>query len=196
MTEISSLQTAIKMAAQSWTQLDEPGDPNTVDVYQHAGKVVELLGLQLPIELPKKEIGVLLVESVEKNFIKSSLIRYLSSQELTKRGATLVEDIQNQRLLSFGIQECYAVALYTWHGCLNMAKLTRETHVSIDGEKAYTDEMRLQGYMLLKVCWRKEKQDRGNPWVQYGVYLAGSLSEKRGDKVISTWIPKDSPYWN
>ena len=58
LTEKNSLQTAIKMATQSWTQLHESGDPNTVDVYWHAGKVVELLGLRLPTELPLKETGV------------------------------------------------------------------------------------------------------------------------------------------
>ena len=195
LTEKSSLQTAIKMATQSWTQLHESGDPNTVDVYWHIGKVVELLGLRLPTELPLKETGAVLVECVENNFIKGSLIRQCSPQSLAERGLTLVEVIQNQRLLSIGVQETYVVALYTWHGCINMAKLLRKTYIIPDGEELYIIEMRLQGYNQLQVYLRNEDA-RGNPWVRYGISLAKLLEKKRGNSVVENWVPRDSPYWD
>jgi hypothetical protein len=136
------------------------------------------------------------VESVEENFIKGSLIRCLSSEELARSGELLVKDIQNQKLLSFENQINYVVSLYTWHGCLCMAKLTRETYVTNNGEKPYIDEMRFNGYTQLQNLWKKEEQDGGNPWIRYGVSMAKTLSEKRGDKIINNWIPKDSPYWH
>lgn len=194
MTEKSSLQAAIERAAQSWPQL-YTGDPNTVDVYWHAGKVVNLLGLQLPTELPQKEIGIALVECVENNFISRSLIRQCSPQNLAERGLELVEVIRDQRLLSMGAQESYVVALYTWHGCINMAKLLRRTYVTPDGEAPYTPEMRLHGYNQLQRDWRNEDA-RDNPWVRYGVSLARLLERKRGNPVVENWLPSDSPYWD
>lgn len=193
MTEKSSLQAAIKTVAQFWPQLNESGDPNTVDVYWHAGEVVNLLELQLPTELPQKEIGVLLVECVENNFISGSLIRQCSPQSLAERGIRLVEVIPDQRLLSIEAQESYAVALYTWHGCINMAKLLRRTYVTLDGEAPYTIEMRLEGYNQLQDCWRNENA-RDNHWVRYGVSLARLLEKKRGNPIVENWVPKDSPY--
>ena len=195
MTEISSLKTAIKMAAQSWTQLDEPGDPNTVDVYCHAGKIVKLLRIQLPTELPQKDIGGTLVECVENNFIGGSLIRQCSPQSLVEKGLILIEVIQNPRLLSFGIKESYAVALYTWHGCINMAKLLRRAYFTPDGEELYTVEMRLRGYNQLQECCHNEEV-KCNPWVRYGISLAKLLEKKRGNPVVENWVPKDSHYWD
>lgn len=195
MTEISSLQTAIKIVARSWTQLDESGDPNTVDAYWHAGKIVKLLRIQLPTELPHKDIGVALVECVENSFIAGSLIRQCSPQSLVEKGLILVEVIQNQRLLSFGIKESYAVALYTWHGCINMAKLLRRAYFTPGGEELYTVEMRLRGYNQLQECCYNEEV-RGNPWVRYGISLAKLLEKKRGNPVVENWVPKDSHYWD
>lgn len=191
----SALQAVITMAAQSWPQLYVPGDPNTFDVYWHAGKVVELLGLQVPIERPKKEIGVVLVECVENFFIRGSLIRECSAQSLAKRGLELVESIQNQKLLSVGAQESYAVALYTWHGCICMAKLLRRTYRNRGGEAPYTHDLRLRGYNQLQRDWRSE-DTRGNPWVRYGVSLARLLEKKRGNPLVENWVPSDSPYWD
>jgi hypothetical protein len=194
MTEKSSFQAAIERAAQSWPQL-YTGDPNTVDVYWHAGEVVRFLGLQVPTELPQKEIGIALVECVENNFISCSLIRQCSPQSLAERGLELVEVIRNQRLLPMGAQESYIVALYTWHGCINMAKLLRRTYVIPDGEAPYTPEMRLYGYNQLQRAWRNEDA-RDNPWVRYGVSLARLLEKKRGNPLIENWVPSDSPYWD
>lgn len=195
MTEENSLQAAIEMAAQFWPQLYSSGDPNTGDVYWHAGKVAKLLELQVPTEPPQKEIGVALVECVETNFISGSLIRQCSPQSLAERGLKLVKVIRNQRLLSIGAQESYAVALYTWHGCINMAKLLRRTYVIPDGEAPYTPEMRLYGYNQLQRAWRNEDA-RDNPWVRYGVSLARLLEKKRGNPLIENWVPSDSPYWD
>jgi len=195
MNEMSSLLEAIKEAAGSWPQLAGLGDPNTIDVYWHASEVVGLLKLRLPTKLPEKEIGVAVVECVENDFIKSSLIRDCSSQELAEKGRKLVECIQNQKLLPLRRSESYVVALYTWHGCINMAKLTRRTHVIPHGEAPYTIEMRLEGYHSLQECCFAE-QAKGNPWVRYGVSIARLLGKKRGNAVEDNWIPEDSPYWD
>lgn len=194
MTERSSLRAAIEMAAKSWPQL-YVGDSNTVDVYWHAGEVVKLLGLQIPTGLPQKEIGVALVECVENNFISGSLIRQYSAQNLAERGLELAKVIRNQRLLSIGVQESYTVALYTWHGCINMAKVLRRTYVIPEGEAPYTPELRWYGYNQLQRTWRNEDA-RGNPWIRYGVSLARLLEKKRGNPLVENWVPGDSPYWD
>jgi hypothetical protein len=195
MTERSSLQLAIKMAADTWPQLYDSGDPNTIDVYWHTREVVRLLGLQVPIEPPQKEIGLALVECVENNFISGSLIRQCSPQSLAERGLKLVEVIRNQILLFIGTHDSYAVALYTWHGCINMAKLLRRTYVIPNGEAPYTPEMRWRGYNQLQRTWHIE-DTRGNPWIRYGVSLARLLEKKRGNPLVENWVPRDSPYWD
>jgi len=192
---MSSLLEAIKEAAESWPLLAGPGDPNTIDVYWHASEIVNLLKLRLPTKLPGKQIGVAVVECVENNFIKSSLIRYCSSQELAEKGRKLVECIQNRKLLSLKDSECYVVALYVWHGCINMAKVTRRTYIVPHGEAPYTIEMRLEGYRSLRECWFAE-QAKGNPWVRYGVSIARLLEKKRGNPVEDNWVPQESPYWD
>jgi hypothetical protein len=84
--------------------------------------------------------------------------------------------IQLQKLLSIGIQESYVVSLYTWHGCINMSKLLRETYVTRNGEAPYTIEMRLKGYNQLQRWWSNEDNE-GNPWIRYGVSLARLLEK-------------------
>jgi len=192
MTEASSLQEAITLAAQSWPSLPGSGDPNTADVYWHAHKVAALIRSKLPVKLPMKEIGVALVECVENNFIKGYLIRHCLPQELAERGEKLIECIQRGNLLNVGLREAYVVALYTWHGCINMAKLLRKTTSS--GE-LYTHKMRWQGYNWLKQCWHNE-DNRGNPWLRYGVSLARLLEKKRENPIVEDWVPKESPYWD
>jgi len=90
MPEIDLLSNAIQNATQSWPQLLGSGDPNTIDVYWHAGEVSRLLNLRLPLKLPRKEIGVAIVDCVESEFISGSLIRYCLSQELVRRGRKLI----------------------------------------------------------------------------------------------------------
>lgn len=194
MPEINLLN-AIENATGLWPQLFGPGDPNTIDVYWHAREVARLLNLRLPLELPEKDIGVAVVECVESEFISGSLIRCCSSQELARRGRKLIECIHEQGLLPFEYPETYVVALYTWHGCINMAKLLRITYVVPSGEAYYTDEIRWEGYCWLRKCW-SEEQARGNPWVKYGVSLARLLEKKRGNPVVEYWIPGGSPYWD
>lgn len=190
----AALRAAIESAAQSWPRMCGPSDPNTIDVYWHAGEVVKLLALKLPIETPQKKIGVALVECVEKRFISGSLIRQCSPHGLAERAVELIKAIRDRRLLSIEVQESYAVALYTWHGCINMAKLLRRTYVVPGGEAPYTLEMRLQGHNWLQECWRREEA-KGNPWVRYGVSLARLLEKERGNPIVENWVPRDSSYW-
>lgn len=195
--ELDFLQEVIRRIAQYWPKIPfKPGeDPNLIDVYWHGGKLAELLKLQIPTELPEKEIGVRVVEFVDEIFIKGSLIRLCSLQELAERGRKLVEAIQEHKPLPFRCLESYVTALYTWHGCISMAKLLRKTYVTPAGEAPYTSEMRRQGYNYLQKCWVAEEV-KGNPWVRYGVSLAKLLEKKRGNPVVENWIPPDSPYWD
>ena len=186
-------QETIKLTVKLWRQVKKGEDPNTIDVYDCAGRGLKALNLQIPTELPEKEIGVEVVELVNEKFVKGSLIRKCTPQELAERGYQLVNHIQAQKLLSFGPSESYVVALYIWHGCICMAKNLRKNYVVGGGREApYTIEQRQQGYNSIQKCWQEE-ENRGNPWVRYGVSLA-RLFEK-GEKV-DDWIPKDSPYWD
>jgi len=199
MTQKNSLQQAIEVAARSWPQLQGLGDSNTVDVYWQASRVVEICKIQLPTELPRKGMGVSLIDSTEKHFIAKSLVRDCSGQSLAERGLKLVDVIRDHGLLSIGAQESYVVALYSWHGCINMAKLLRKTYVVPGGEASYTREMRVQGYNWLRECWCKEEA-KANPWVRYGVSLARLWEKNRKmhefeKLIVEDWVPADSPYW-
>lgn len=88
MTDISSLEEAIEKNASSWRQVGQ-GDPNTIDVYNHAKKVSISLHLHLPTQpLPGKEIGVKIVELVNEKFIEKCLIRGRTPQKLVELGGT------------------------------------------------------------------------------------------------------------
>ena len=191
MTNISSFEEAIKQAT-SWRSV-EYGDPNTIDVYDHAKKVSRDLHLQLPAQFPRKEISVKIVELVNEKFIKGRLIRERTSKELVELGKQVADSLQEQNLLPFGRAESYVVALYIWHGCICMAKTLRKTYVvGRDREASYTIKQRQQGYEYIRQCWQEEEAI-GNPWVKYGVSLA-KIFEK-GEKV-DDWVPEDSPYWD
>lgn len=192
MTDISSLEETIEQATSSWRRVEQ-GDPNTIDVYDHAKKVSIFLHLQLPIQLPGKEIGVKIVELVNEKFIKGRLIRERTSQELVELGKQVTDSLQEQNLLPFGRSESYVVALYIWHGCICMAKNLRKTYVVGRGREApYTIEQRQRGYEYIRQCWQNEEAI-DNPWVKYGVSLARIF--EKGEKV-DDWVPKDSPYWD
>lgn len=198
----TELEKAVGKAARTWAQMGS-GDPNTIDLYCHAQKVREQLGLQLPQTLPPKENGVALVELVENHFVCPSLrvlVRDLHPHAVAARARTLVDAIQDASLKSGGPEESYAVALYTWHGCIYMAKLLRPSYNAPGGQATYPDQQRIQGYAWLQECWTQETA-KGNPWVRYGVSLARALEINRkkdefAQMVIEDWVPPDSPYWD
>ena len=132
------------------------GDPNTIDLYLHARKVEDLLGLGVPHKIPGKDAGVALVELVERYFVRSELIRTLSPTEISERAGALVDAIAGATLLADSPGQCYIAALYAWHGCINMAKMLRPTSVTPDGEADITMGQRTQDYACLSTCWSEE----------------------------------------
>ncbi len=198
----NELEQAVSKAAKTWLQIGS-GDPNTIDLYWQAQKVQERLGLQLPQTLPPKENGVALVELVENHFVCASLgvaVRDLPPDAVAQRACKLVDAIQGAGLQSYRPQESYVIALYTWHGCINMAKLLRPSYNVPGGRAAYSDQQRVQGYARLRECWTQETV-KSNPWVRYGVSLARRLeiNRKKGEfahMVVEDWVPPDSPYWD
>lgn len=190
----TTLKNAIEQAAaESWRFVCNPDeDPNTIDVYDHAGKVLSRLHLCLPTDLPSKKIGIEVVELVDNKIVEGKRIRKRKPPEFAERGERILNQIQEQKLLPFSPSENYVVALYMWHGCINMAKSVRPTYVTIGGEEPYTIEQRQGGYNFIKECWQYE-ENRGNPWIRYGVSLARSF---RSREKVDDWVPKDSPYWD
>jgi hypothetical protein len=196
---LKSLREAVIEAALLWPQLTG-GDPNTRDVYWHAGRVVRLLKLKMPTSLPVKDDGLALVEAVESRFFSDEFMRNLPPEVLAERGEDLFRYATSKGIHFESPAHCYVAALYCWHGCLNMAKVTRKTFVvTREGEEAaYTDEMRMRDYSWLQKCWMEEDQ-LGNPWVRYGTSLARLLEIKRSPEQkpgIEHWIPNNSPYWD
>ena len=199
----TELEQAVSKAAQSWPVIASSGDPNTIDLYWHAQRVQERLGLQLPQTLPQKENGVTLVELVETHFVFPSLgvlVRALPPDAVAERAGKLIDAIYGAGLQAGGPVESYVTALYTWHGCINMAKLLRPSYNVPGGQAAYSEQQRLQDYVWLQQCWTQETA-KGNLWVRYGVSLARLLEMNRkkdefAQMVIEDWVPRDSPYWD
>lgn len=135
MIEKNFLEEAIKQTCYSWVQVFGQGDPNTFDVYWHATKVSESLNLHLPIELPRNEIGVEIVELVNEKFISGRLIRECAPHELVERAKRLINSLQERKLLQFGHSESYVVELFIWHGCICMAKNLRKTYIGEKGKE-------------------------------------------------------------
>jgi hypothetical protein len=193
------LKEAITIAATDWTQLG-PGDPNTFDLFWLAGGVKRRLGLELPRTLPAKDKGVALVDLVEREFICSTLIRTISPSLVAERGLNLLAAIGAADIEAGNPKQRLVAALYTWHGCINMAKLLRPTYVLPGGgEAAYEKRKRFEGYDYLSEHWSQEMA-QGNPWIRYGVSLARQLEINRKQEdfsrmVIEDWVPLDSPYW-
>jgi len=196
-----ALQQAVESTGRSWPQLYSRGDPNTIDIFWHARKVANVLRVQLPVELPKKELGVSVVEKVERYFVSGgTLVRQVPAADLSEKALRLVDSVRNERLLLLAEHESYIAALYSWHGCINMAKLLRAKFVVPGGEESYAVDDRIQGYELLRRQWCEE-DIKGNPWVRYGVSLARLLEKNRkgeqfSQKIIEDWVPQDSPYWD
>ena len=111
------------------------------------------------------------------------------------RAEAVVRAIEGEDLLTtYEPTVKYIVALYTWHGCIHMAKTTRRTYRTSTGEDPYTPELRRHGYAVVEQ-WRKECESVGNPWVKFGVSLARRLEHGRGNRPVDDWVPRDSPYW-
>jgi len=171
------------------------GDPNTIDVLVYARIVVEIASVELPLDLPEKEAGRRIVEVVEKEFISSDLIRQRSLTELARRSRRVIDELEKESFLSFGGVAALVAALFTWHGCVCMAKSLRPTHVTLTGESPYSLELRKQGYAMIEEQWRKAEL-QGNLWIRYGVSVARRFALARGDSIFEDWVPKDSPYWD
>ena len=187
------LHEAIARVSREWKSIG--GDTNLVDVVFQAHRLTKALGITLPTDRAAREVGVRLVEIVDRELIKGDLIRTLSSDELKARADAVVRAIDSESLLT-GYEPAvkYVVALYTWHGCIHMAKATRRTHRTPTGEDAYTPELRQHGYALIQQWWR-ECDSVGNPWVKFGVTVARLLELGRGNQPVDDWVPRDSPYW-
>lgn len=205
MIRINPLHGAVTIAAGSWPRLYAPAgsyavDPNTSDLYHLASQAHSYFRINLPIALPDVETGVNIVECVEYSFVRaipserSALIRERPERRLVEDSTGLVIAILEKGLLSFEPEECFVAASYTWHGCLNMAKLLRETSVVPHGEVPITEGQRTDGYRQLEQQWIREEESN-NPWIRYGVTLAASLEKGRGNPIVDYWVPKGSPYW-
>jgi hypothetical protein len=187
------LREAIITVSRNWKTVG--GDSNLLDVIFQAHHMAKTCGIQVPTDLPTKEAGVRLVETVDRELIKGDLIRTLPPEELARRGEAVVRAIESEDLLTaYEAVVKYIVALYTWHGCIHIAKATRRTHRTATGEDPYTPELRRQGYALVQQWW-KEAESVGNPWVKFGVSLARRLEQGRGHQPVDNWVPRDSPYW-
>jgi hypothetical protein len=125
--------------------------------------------------------------------INGRLIRTLSPQEVAARVEALIARIQADGLLPHPIAVNYAIVLFTWHGCIHMAKNLRPTYQTATGEAPYSLKIRRHGYQIIERSWR-EAEAEGNPFVRYGVTLARPLEVARGNRIIDDWVPRESPY--
>ena len=196
----TNLERAVIEAAGSWDALNGPGDPNTIDLYRHARRAEDILRVGVLPALTGKDGGVALVELVERHFVNATLIRTLAPRVISERAGALVNAIARAKLVPDPPAQSYIAGLYAWHGCINMAKLLRRTHVCPAGEADYTTDQRHRGYSWLSACWSEEIA-RGNTWVRYGVSLARLFEKNRKgdnfkDAVLEDWVPQDSPYWD
>lgn len=183
---------AATRAAAAWPAA--AGDTNLVDVYLHAARIAEMLGVRPPMDLPPKDVGVRLVELVDAELIKGRLMRTLSPKEVAARAEALVARIRADGLLPHSIAVNYAITLFTWHGCIHMAKTLRPTYRTPTGEAPYSLEIRQHGYAAIDHWWR-EAEAGGNPFVRYGLTLARALEQGRANRIIDDWVPRESPYW-
>lgn len=188
-----TLEELVDASAQAWPS-ELGGDPNLVDVSYLAKAVLQNAGSALPQTITAREVGLRLVEIVEGEFIRGGLIRTCGPRDLGKRAACVAEKVQADVGLGYDRNTSFVVSLFTWHGCISMAKLLRGTYVTPQGVEQYTEADRLAGYQMLKSEWEGAEAE-GNPWVRYGVSLASLLATKRGDLIVENWVPSDSPYW-
>ncbi len=187
------LREIVIQVSMDWKNIG--GDTNLVDVMFQALLIVKALNLELPTSLPGKQAGVRLVEIVDRELIRGDLMRTLSQEELAERAEAVVRAIDAEGLLPYEAALKYVTALFTWHGCIHMAKATRRMYRTPTGEEAYSVELRRQGYAVI-LQWWTEAETRGNQWVRFGVSVARLFEHGRGNRPVEDWIPPDSPYWS
>lgn len=184
-------------------QQDGSGEPNLRDIWLMAETLRLNYVDQMPIDIPKEDIGLRIVEYIDENIFKDTLnypihhvIRNLSLEDFSGRMKEIAKSIQLKGYLHGGVANTLCVAFYIWFGCIFVAKLTRTE--GSDGVQ-YTEEMRLGEYNWIKGIW-EDALKHGNPWIKYATELSKLLEEKRkrdnpNKVIVDNWIPDDSPYW-
>ena len=190
----SEFQEIVNNITAEWPQIQGNGDPNTIDIYFLGEKIYQFLNIKLPkIDLDKK-YGIEIVELVESNLIKGKLIRQTISSEIIDYLSSLIEDLKDKIYFKdINDNEKLLISLFMWHGCINMSKLLRTTHVTFSGEQNYDNTLRMNGYNYLGEYLQLNNDL--SYWIKYGAKLAKSFSLNRGNSIIEDWIPKDSFYW-
>jgi hypothetical protein len=120
------LEQAVISAARGWV-LVSGGDPNTIDLLHYAWQLEDARRLRLTAAFPVKGDGVAIVELVERHFVAAPLIRQVPPVPLAARAVALVDAITGARLHAVDPVLANVTALYTWHGCIILAKLLRPT---------------------------------------------------------------------
>lgn len=204
MVDAKALCGMVEHMAGRWPQRSGLWDYNLEDVYWLAQEIEKIFSVTLAKKLPSEQVGVDLFESVEKHLVadppQNRCLQGIPAAEVGRRAQALLIVIERDGLLSGSPAQNLVVALYTWHGCINMAKVLRKDYVTPTGLQPYTPEMRRDGYQKNQACWNRE-EGRGNPWVRYGVSLARPMEQNRKKEkfpteVIENWVPADSPYWD
>lgn len=189
-----------------WNEIHQSGEgePNLRDVWLMAETLrLNYVG-KIPVEVPKENIGLKIVEYLDENIFKDTqnypiqhILRNLSLEDFSERMKEIAKDIQLKGYLNGGVAKTLCMAFYMWFGCIFVAKLTR----SEGSDKVkYTNEMRLDQYNWIKNIW-EDALNYGNPWIKYGVSLSKLLEEDRKKKnpekiIVDDWIPSESPYWS
>jgi hypothetical protein len=187
-----TFEEVVLAATRSWPTCY--GDSNLSDVFWLAQAIAAPTGTLLPGKEPPKHVGITIVDCVESLVIQRRLIRTVPPHELAGRARTIGEEILKRKFIENPPEssvQASALSLFTWHGCISMAKSLRSEDVR---GCRYTLNMRHESYtMVLQTleCALPE----GRRWIRYGISLAKGLEEKRGNRVIDDWVPKDSPYW-
>lgn len=205
MTQIDDLGAAVELMAGQWPLLSGSGDSNPADVLWLARGLEATFAVRLPTSFPPKLTGVGIFEDVEAHLINDYptnwVLRHMQPRQVGDRVRNLVRANRSNGRLNFTDPENLVVALFTWHGCISMAKSLRPDHRAhtSTGLAPYTLEMRWAEYNLIRECWTGEEA-RGNLWVRYGVSIARLMEQRRkkdefASKVIENWVPQDSPYW-
>ncbi len=113
---------AVRGATPIWPQVHEGEDPNTIDVLLHARQVELDTNTTVPEDVPEPDLGVRAAEAVDA-FISGSQFRGWPPETRVERAGVLLERLKVEGLRFGSEAQTYLVALYTWHGCLGMAKL-------------------------------------------------------------------------
>ncbi len=181
----------VTAAVAQWPRVSSAGDTNTIDLWWIARRIEQQIGGTLPVDVPAKALGVLLIdECVERRFI-NGLVREPPTAQLVAQAWDLTVCAHAQMFGHYRPPVTVAVLLHAWHGCIGMAKSLR---VETSDHELYTPEIRRESYAGLRNEWEEELA-RGNVWVRWGVTLARRLEQRRGSPVIEDWVPTDSPYW-